>query len=849
MLTKAGHFAWPAFIISIIFIFMKKALSYLVICMFTLCACSESPIEKEPDSPTGPTDETSAYPKAWHDKIRQLPYPKASNEVHLNPVPFLVPQAMKHGELLDFELSQDSTFQTDVIRKKQVKSCMFNLHRRLESGHWYWRFRSYNPGQQGTWSNRYDFEMNSQVPEFVTPEATVYLQNLPHKHPRLYCFLDQELEEARAQVTRHPEYKQMLSRAKSALKADYASIDLFMEGENIKKYTNYLYTAYHLTQEQIYLDKMHEILTRLLNNPVSDSQLFADNFRATDYIGCFADCYDMLYPHLTAAERKATEDVLAAFVRYYYPRNVGYEENHIFDNHFWQRNMRGYVQAALLLYDKQDMAEEMLEMLDYYYELWTSRAPDTGFNLSGIWRNGTYYFNANVKTLWYMPMLYGSLTGGNFLTHPWYRNAGRGLIYSWPPQSQSLGFGDGREREDKQGRQRIAFADFLARELGDNYAGWYADQCRDILEQDYENRIYRMIRTSSYSTALPANLPKLVWYKEAGEVDIHSNLKNTTDNMALAFRSSPFASGSHTLADQNGFRLLYKGKDLFISSGYYQNFADAHNLLSYRHSRAHNTILVNGIGQPFDMKGYGTITRALSGEHISYCLGDASHAYCGISEDPMWIDNFKKARVMQTTNNGFGNTPLTCYLRHVLVLHPNIVILYDELEANNDATWQWLLHTHEAMNIDESSTTITANRPALNICATARLFSNQPFTLTQTDRFFQNPTNANPNKYSNQWHLTADFEACKRNRILAIIQVGDSPTHALPIQQDGNTFTIGNWTLEAELNPERPAFIHLSNSENKATLTYEEGKPTSLNDGNSTLSMDNEWPQSTRATK
>ena len=48
---------------------------------------------------------------------------------------------------------------------------------------------------------------------------------------------------------------------------------------------------------------------------------------------------------------------------------------------------------------------------------------------------------------------------------------------------------------------------------------------------------------------------------------------------------------------------------------------------------------------------------------------------------PMWVDYFKQAGIEQTPENGFGATPLTKYRRHVLMLHPHTVIVYDELEA------------------------------------------------------------------------------------------------------------------------------------------------------------------------
>ena len=47
----------------------------------------------------------------------------------------------------------------------------------------------------------------------------------------------------------------------------------------------------------------------------------------------------------------------------------------------------------------------------------------------------------------------------------------------------------------------------------------------------------------------------------------------------------------------------------------------------HRATRAHNTILVNGIGQRIGTEGYGWIPRHYVGEQIGYVLGDASNAY------------------------------------------------------------------------------------------------------------------------------------------------------------------------------------------------------------------------------
>ena len=125
-------------------------------------------------------------------------------------------------------------------------------------------------------------------------------------------------------------------------------------------------------------------------------------------------------------------------------------------------------------------------------------------------------------------------------------------------------------------------SDFLARELNDPYAGWYASECGNA-QNDYLFRLYRMCSTLCYPTDLPADAAKMVWYEDTGEVAMHSCLTDTDRDVNLSFRSSTFGSGSHTTSSQNAFNLLFKGKEIYRSSGYYLHFSDAHNLMSYRH--------------------------------------------------------------------------------------------------------------------------------------------------------------------------------------------------------------------------------------------------------------------------
>lgn len=761
--------------------------------------------------------------EAPHEKIRSKPYPRLNDAICVNPCPLLVPQIRKTDKLLQFALSTDSTFEapSSIVSTPQPW-CMFNPHQSLAEGSWYWRFRSVSQtGRTGDWSETLKFEVSPDVPSFLTPSFEQFQQHLPSSYPRLYYFLEEELALARQKVKEHLEYRQLKGRADAALKVNYADwSNPYGSISEMRVHAVCLYQAFLLLSEESYRGKLLEMAQALLRTPISDADLFSSNFFSTDVALVFLKAYDVGQEQLLPAEKQAIEELLLRIARHYYKAYVGYQENHIYDNHFWQKNMRVLFQIAYLLHSEASLAEEMLEMLAYYYELWTARAPDSGFNRDGVALNGASYIAASVKTLYYMPSLFSSISGGNFLLHPWYVHAGRALLYSWLPNSKSTGFGDGSEKGSNPNRLNVALADFLARECDDAYAGWYASQCQDLLHQDYELRLYRMVRQKNYaSSALPDNHPKLLWNKDAGEVMMHSAIENPEQNLSLSFRSSPFGSGSHNLADQNSFKLLYRGKEVYGNSGYYIDFSGAHNIMSYRHTRAHNSILVNGIGQPFSMEGYGEIIRAVDGKHVSYCLGDASQAYGGISTDPMWVKAFEAAGLTQTPHNGFGATPLSLFRRHVWLLHPdNIVVLLDELEAKEKVEWDWLLHSPSSFQIDQAAKRVQTSNESEGFKSVTQLFSRQAFEITQTNQFVV-PPKPSP-LYPNQWHLTARFPQSERNRILTIIQVLPAHQFAHAISRADDTFTCGDWSIEAELNPEEPIAISIAHGTNNIVFSY-----------------------------
>lgn len=783
---------------------LNHAIGLCLVAILLLPACRDDIVPTEPKE-----EEPAELPDAYHDNLRTQPYPKADNELYLNPPPFIVPKVMKTDALLQFELSRNKDFPAGETQLSDAKPwSIFGPHRELEEGTWHWRFRSVSTdGKPAEWSETYSFDVKAKTPVFVTPNFETFYKNAPRTYPRLHCYLDPNIAEARRNAASHREYSSLLSRARSAINTDYSEKNPNEDSDNLYVYIQSLYQAFHLTRQHIYEQRMHELLQQMLAFPVSDKLLFSSNFTTTNIAACYAMIYDQLHSKLTVAERLGAEEIMMRMLRKLTPEMWGSQENMLTHNHFWQQNLRIYFQCAFLLYDNPAYSTEVLPMLEYYYELWAVRAPATGFNRDGAWHNGIGYFSANITTLHYMPMLCSYITRTDFAQHPWYRNAGRALVYTWPLHSKNSGFGDASEKKSSTpDRQYVAFADFLARELNDSYAGWYASECDKELVEDIELRLYRMCATRTYDTTLPSDLAKMVWYRDIGEVAMHSNIGIVEEDVNLSFRSSTFGSGSHTTASQNAFNLLYQGKEIYRSSGHYYQYGSAHCIMSYKHTRAHNSLLVNGIGQTFSPNGYGHVMRAMEGTHITYCLGDASKAYNGITNDKSWLDNFKNIGIKQTPEYGFGVTPLSKYRRHVLMLHPEgIVVLYDELEASEPVAYDWLLHSPSRMFINREMLTVNHENEEIGATAVTQLFCNDPVEMSVTDQFYE-PT-IDPVKYPNHWHLTARIEGKAKTRVLALIQVSPRGTSPQLIRQNGAMLTIGNWNIEAELDASQPAAL------------------------------------------
>ena len=341
-----------------------------------------------------------------HENVRETPYPQQGHTLYINPAPLLVPQSTKQSDYLQFNLSRSKDFSDASTLLSQPKPwCMFNPHKVLESGTWYWRVRSVSKeGKELPWSKTYSFTVTDDIPQFVTPEVNVFLNNIPQAYPRIYCFLNGNLEKARKKVRSNPEFENMINDSRNALGSNYTNdTKPYRQITRMAAECDNLNTAYQMLQLDVYADKMVQNV-RCLLAVEPDKKVINNDFNAGELIYTLACTYENCYDRFTPQERKQMEGIIMDVLSLYYKKHmIEKKETHIFDNHFWQFAFRHFMQAALVMYDKYPLAKEYLE---YSYELWTARAPASGFNRDGSWHNGTAISATNAVTLAYVPSLF-----------------------------------------------------------------------------------------------------------------------------------------------------------------------------------------------------------------------------------------------------------------------------------------------------------------------------------------------------------------------------------------------------------------------------------------------------------
>ncbi len=650
-----------------------KYFSFLTITFFILTSFQISESQKE----------EKKFPEVIYPRFRFYTTPSAGEEPQFNS-PSLEWPSKKKGKYA-VRLSSTKNFTKNGFERDGIPYAIFNPHKVLESGTWYWQYKI----EGGKWNQVDSFLIKPSTPVFNTPESEKVLKAIPDEHPRVLV-RKADLNEFRKRAKQYKESAIIIKEANSFVEKNPPSAESLLpkfEGKNdfendkialLSSKTvgwevyNVLMTlsqAYILTGDKRYFETAKNWMLEVSKwDPNGPSH--ASNFGDAGIMTGMAVGVDTFWDLLKKEERDFIMKPATVRAGQFYNLWKSQVESRSSSMHVWQHILQRLLYTSIAFRGEIPEADLWLE---YIYELWIAQAPKMA-DKDGAWINGTGYFRMNTLTMYDVSAIFQDLTGVDFMGSEWYKNNPRWLIYAFPPKSLADGFCNDGNKHPEPTINYAGFADAAARKFQDPYALWYSTEVANSFGQnisdDDEFRWYRIQR--GYQKNLPKpiqefDLPQAAQFPDVGDVYMNTSLQNIQTNLMLSIRSSPFGSLAHTHADQNTFNIAYGGKRLFYNTGYRPAMGDPHFLGWYKDTRGHNGVLIDGKGQPFSDGAYGWIPRFLHGNKISYAVGDASNAYSG---------EFDKEK----TELGMKH-----FRRYYIMLRPSIIIIYDDLEADHKA--------------------------------------------------------------------------------------------------------------------------------------------------------------------
>lgn len=724
----------------------------------------------------------------------------------------------------------------------------------LSAGKWYWQY-GYENNNTVEWSPVLSFTVTDNPHKFTPPPFNTFIANLPKVHPRIW--VEKKSWDAFIRNSKYkPEREWYITHAKKVVSIRLNHIDqtinirnadeienkvkrnalIVRESRRImdreEKNTETLIRAYLLTKDKCYY---HAAMQRIKEMASwRNSKNVKGDFNESTLLSLSSMAYDSFYGLLSNAQKKFLLKEIKTIGSKFYNRFNNHLENHIADNHTWQMSLRIFTMAAFATYGE---LPEAARWAKYAYNIWLIRFP--GLNNDGAWHNGDSYFHVNIKTLIEVPFFYSRMTGFDFFSDPWYIKNALYLIYQQPPFSKSGGNGSSHQKILTPSGTRVGYADALAKLTDNAYTADYVKKTlkrqpyilkKGFLSKSGDLAWFRLQTNKKLPVGKGLiDLPLGHVFPNSGIASLMTCWNSISQNTMLTFRSSPYGSTSHALANQNAYNVFYGGKPIFYSSGHHVSFTDHHSIYCHRATRAHNSILVNGMGQRIGTEGYGWIPRHYIGKNISYILGDASNAY-GRVVSPLWLKRGVQSELKYTPANGWDENHVKTFRRHIVTLGtPELVVIYDELEADTAVTWSYLLHTlKNKMDITQTSDYLLVTAANDKGISNAYLFTNDTLITTQTDKFFYPAVNwlraddkGYFKPYENHWHFTATSPTHTAFRFLTIINTHAKKKngHEIKVLSTGK-IKIENWLINANISLKGKAAFRIENKKENIRIEY-----------------------------
>lgn len=511
--------------------------------------------------------------------------------------------------------------------------------------------------------------------------------------PMLF-FTAEKLERLHRRIDEDKVFRQawdkLLGRADRLLKAELVSKE-YAEG-GTGQHGNYgrpsgqitdmggtLGLAYRMTGDKRYAGKLRDALIHYgtfnrwagdaHNDPPWHSELNTARFCYGYAVG-----YDSIYDFLSEQEKKT---IAGSLVRLGIRPTLddwilGDKRIHALDSmgHNWWSvcvSMAGL--AALSLLDDVPQANEWVQSVSqsfpefFYYKGNVLQNKTANFDDKGAFYESVNYADYALREYLLFRLAYSNVFGKSSAPDiPLLEKAGNFFVQTCYPAKDdlmSVNFGDSSLHSDGARTVRLLLANgYDAPEYH-----WYLSRTDSGLG-DPVGLVYYEMRPREY---LPNDFTKSMLYQDIGWAILRSSWQDDTTMLAI---KSGFA-WNHAHPDAGSFILFHKGKPLIIDSGNC-SYSRREYTSYYRHSKAHNVILIDGHGQNPEDCGNGdrgTVTpgrihRLIDKEGLKYVFADAT---------------------------GPTSWKFSRNYRHFLWLG-SAILIFDDVRTHEAGKFEWLLH-------------------------------------------------------------------------------------------------------------------------------------------------------------
>ncbi|MFB3826286.1 MAG: DUF4962 domain-containing protein [Bryobacteraceae bacterium] len=652
------------------------------------------------------------------------------------------------------ELARDARFTRGVIAVARTPYVLYTHTAALAPGTWYWRYACTDrTGARGAWSKVRSFRIAKDAQPFPRPGEDLIRARLPRQHPRL-LLRPEEVESFRQARTgaQKPRWDELVRTAEEYLKAPLIPEPPpwtdgkwnaeewrrnLAQGTRASEIAETLAFCYLLSGERRYGEGARKWLLHIAAwDPAGSTSMDVNDEAGMPILYNTSRAYDWAYDFLSEADRATLRAMARARgEEAFHWLHVKPFEQKAYNSH-GGRMWHFLGEAAFAYYGE---LPEAAKWLDYALTIFWSWYPAYG-DEEGGWAQGYAYWSSyiNRSTWWFDALRAGLKLEGT--DKPFYRHVGDFPMYVAPPGGALVGFGDFAESRPRP--DAAAVVAYFARVRHKPEWQWYAEAWGQGDGAKGPVGFLRAARPDPppVKAAPPGDWPAAKLFRGAGWASLTGNLLDARESVQVMLRAAPLGNISHSHADQNAIVLGAYGSPLLVNTGIRPWYGSDFCKQWYWTTKAHNALEIDGRGQPKTAEATGKVIVFQPGKQYDYVVGEAT---------------------------GYGEH-VQRYRRHLVLLKPDVVVVFDEVRASRPVSLKFWLHGRAPFSVGDSGGRIGLTYE--NASLEGVLLAPGGAGIVQTDQY---PIPPETGKTQPEWHLSAEtLQKHAAARFVAVLGIG-----------------------------------------------------------------------------